>query len=107
MLTRQSIANFIGRQREIEIFKQWLREYPRPAAPHVLYLYDALDAKEKKGGAGKTWLLRKCAKIAEEEHLCSAVVMIDFFDVNFRDGATIAERIVEALTEAFPEWTAT
>jgi tetratricopeptide (TPR) repeat protein len=106
MLTQQSITNFIGRLTEIGIFKQWLTD-KRPGAPCILYFHDKLEAQEKKGGAGKTWLLRRCMQIAEEQHLSHAVVIIDFFDVNFRDGVATATRIVEALTQAFPQWAAT
>jgi tetratricopeptide (TPR) repeat protein len=106
MLKQPGIANFIGRLAEIEIFKQWLTEAD-PVAPKVLYFYDALEAKEKKGGVGKTWLLRQCAEIAEAHYAGTVVVVIDFFDVASRDGVAIAERIVKILKEAFPDWNAT
>lgn len=105
MPAQQSIANFIGRDREIAVFQQWLAD-ARLDAPKILYLYDALEEQEKKGGAGKTWLLRRYAQLAEEQRLSPAVTLIDFFDVTSRDGITIARSIVETVEKAFPQWTA-
>ena len=104
MLKQYGITNFIGRYTEIDIFKQWFTD-TNPDAPKILYFHDALEAKEKKGGAGKTWLLRQCGQLVEEQYPGSVVVLIDFFDVASRDGVMIVERIVEALKEAFPMWT--
>jgi tetratricopeptide (TPR) repeat protein len=106
MQTQQSITNFIGRLTEIEIFKQWFADGSTDA-PKILYCYDVLEAKEKKGGVGKTWLLRQCAHIAREQYAGAVVVMIDFFDIASRDGIAIAERTVEALKDAFPRWNTT
>ncbi len=67
-------------------------------------MHDATDDPTKKGGVGKTWLLRKCARIAKERAQDIAVVVIDFFNVAERDGVEIAQRIVQSLQEVYPEW---
>ncbi|GER92149.1 hypothetical protein KDW_63110 [Dictyobacter vulcani] len=106
MQTQQDLSNFIGRQTEIKIFKQWLANTASDA-PTILYLYDALEPQEKKGGAGKTWLLRYYAMIAKRQDPGAIVVHIDFFDAASRDGVIIAERIVETLKSTFPQWDTT
>ena len=103
MPSQQIAEHFIGRQKEIEVFKQWLTD---SEAPWILYFYDALKEKEKKGGVGKTWLLRKCALLAKQLRPDTTIVMIDFFNIASRDGIAVAERIVEALEAAYPQWSA-
>src|SRR6266567_710721 len=104
MLDRQIAQGFIGRQREIETFKQWLVDAD---APWILYFYDALEEQEKKGGVGKTWLLRKVAALAKEQIENIGIVTVDFFNVADRDGITIAERVVLGLKEVNPNWVPT
>jgi tetratricopeptide (TPR) repeat protein len=101
MLFQQSTANFIGRNKEIELFEQWLNN---ETAPWILYFYDALDEEEKKGGIGKTWLLRHCAALAQKKNPAIAIAMIDFFNVADRDGLAVAERIVRDLQTVYPDW---
>ncbi len=101
MPTQQIETNFIGRQAEIEIFKQWL---DAPETERILYFHDALEEKNKKGGAGKTWLLHKSMTIARESEPDITMVLVDFFDVSARDGVTIAERVIKELAQAFPAW---
>ena len=103
MPSQQIAEHFIGRQREIEVFKQWLTGSEEP---WILYFYDALKEKEKKGGVGKTWLLRKCALLAKQLRPETTIVMIDFFNIASRDGIAVAQRIVEALEAAYPQWSA-
>lgn len=101
MLDQQGTEPFIGRSSELAIYQQWLEN---PDLPWLLYFY---DRTEKKGGIGKTWLLRKCAELTSETHQDVAVVMIDFFNVPDRGGVTIATRVAEQLQHVYPEWTPT
>jgi len=103
MLSQEIISNFIGRSRELKIFKQWLIDSD---APWILYFYDAIEEKSKKGGIGKTWLLKQCAMLARQRQPDIAIVMIDFFDIAYRDGVAIAERIVKELEAKYPQWSA-
>jgi tetratricopeptide (TPR) repeat protein len=104
MPTQQVAKSFLGRTSEIETFTQWLVD---PNSTWILYFYDKLEEKEKKGGVGKTWLLKKCAEIAKQLRPDVVVVMIDFFNVVYRDGVAIAEKIVAELQTAYyPKWTA-
>ena len=89
MPSQQITDNFIGRSRELRIFTQWLADTD---SPWILYFYDAIKEKSKKGGIGKTWLLRQCAMLAKQYQPNIAIVMIDFFDITYRDGIAIAER---------------
>ncbi|HEY4033719.1 MAG TPA: tetratricopeptide repeat protein [Ktedonobacteraceae bacterium] len=103
MLSQEIISNFIGRSRELKIFKQWLTDSD---APWILYFYDAIEEKSKKGGIGKTWLLKQCAMLARQRQPDIAIVMIDFFDIAYRDGVAIAEHIVKELETKYPQWSA-
>ncbi len=98
-------THFIGREKEIQLFHTWFTA-PATENPWILYLHDAQEAKEKKGGVGKTWLLRKYAEIAKKLQSDIVIVNIDFFNVPERDGAVIADRVVDALKEAYPYWKA-
>jgi tetratricopeptide (TPR) repeat protein len=100
----QDIENFIGRSEELKVFTEWLAD---PHAAHVLYFYDALEEPTKKGGIGKTWLLKKCQEITRQQRPDIAIASIDFFNVGDRNGVIVAERIVEALQTAFPDWVPT
>ncbi len=103
MPSQPIMSNFIGRSRELQIFTQWLTDTD---APWILYFYDQLKEKAKKGGIGKTWLLRQCAALAKHYQPDLAIVMIDFFDITYRDGVTISECIVKELKTAYPQWSA-
>jgi tetratricopeptide (TPR) repeat protein len=100
MLFQPAADGFVGRKEEIEYFITWLTS---PTSPWILYFYDALEEEEKKGGVGKTWLLRRCAELARDR-LQATVVMIDFFNVADRDGIVVAEHIVKELQASYPEW---
>jgi tetratricopeptide (TPR) repeat protein len=99
----QTMSNFIGRSRELQIFTQWLTDTD---TPWILYFYDQIEEKAKKGGIGKTWLLRQCAALAKQYQPDIAIVMIDFFDITYRDGVAICEHIVKGLKTAYPQWSA-
>jgi tetratricopeptide (TPR) repeat protein len=103
MATQQFSEEFIGRARELEIFTSWL---DRTGGPEVLYFYDAPDEAEKKGGIGKTFLLRRCFSLVKQQYPLIVPVAIDFFDVKERDGITVAEHVVYALQQRFREWRA-
>src|SRR5437667_5878191 len=97
--------HFIGREKEIAHFIQWLTNTD-PEAPWILYLYDTLTDRSKKGGVGKTWLLRKFSAIAKQISPDIVTVYIDFFNIADRDGTVVAERVVAALEAAYPTWDA-
>jgi len=103
MLSQQITSNFIGRSRELRIFTQWLTDAD---SPWILYFYDAIEENAKKGGIGKTWLLRQCAMLARQYQSDVAIVMIDFFDIAYRDGVAVAERIVQELEATYSQWSA-
>ena len=92
---------FIGRDGEITFFKEWLHH---PEDQPIVYLRDALEEGEKKGGIGKTWLLHKLLRLVEEQYQNINPVMIDFFNVGDRDGIVMAERVVQVLQEKYPHW---
>src|SRR5690348_1052306 len=101
---QQIEQHFIGRARELEIFTDWLND---PTSPWILYFYDAIEKQEKKGGIGKTWLLRRCQQLAHQLRRDLGIVFIDFFNLADRDRFTIAERVVAALQAAHPQWSPT
>ncbi|MBV9228928.1 MAG: ATP-binding protein, partial [Chloroflexi bacterium] len=98
---QQIEQRFIGRARELKIFTDWLNE---PTSPWILYFHDAIEKQEKKGGIGKTWLLRRCQQLAHQLDRDLGIVFIDFFNLADRDRFTIAERVVAALQTAYPQW---
>jgi tetratricopeptide (TPR) repeat protein len=96
-LTRE----FIGRDQEIEFFTKWFVDAD---ALSILYIHDALEEKEKKGGIGKTWLLRRLHELVEQQYKNIIPVRVDFFNVLDRDGVVIAERVVQAVRKRYPHW---
>ncbi|SRR6266516_5014564 len=101
MLDEQIAEHFIGHTKELEIFERWLEHSD---GPWILFFHDATNVPEKKGGVGKTWLLRKCAKIVRERYENVAIAVVDFFSVGDRDSVEVALRIVKSLKEAHSEW---
>jgi tetratricopeptide (TPR) repeat protein len=98
------IEHFIGRTHELDIFRRWLAaEQNSP----ILYFYDAAEEASKKGGVGKTYLIRKCKELVEEEFPDKHAVIVDMFNVASRNNITIAEHIIASLQELHPEWTPT
>lgn len=102
MQSQQISDLFVGRREEIALFENWLADDHSPAS--VLYLHDEAEEPEKKGGVGKTWLLKEFARRARESRPDLVIVNIDFFNVVDRDRVVIATRIVHVLSEAFPDW---
>ena len=100
MSLEEIVDQFIGRTQEIEFFTNWLST--REASP-ILYIHDALEEKEKKGGIGKTCLLRKYYELARTQQN-TIPVFVDFFEVRDRDGVVIAERVVQAVQSRYPDW---
>jgi tetratricopeptide (TPR) repeat protein len=103
MLKQEELGRFIGREKEIDLFRHWLTNKD-PEAPWILYLHDAMEEREKKGGVGKTWLLGQFASLAQEIYPDTVVVHVDFFNVSDRDGVIVADHVFEALHEAYPSW---
>ena len=103
MSLQQKTEEFIGRKHELDIFEHWLEN---ASIPCLLYFYDALEEIDKKGGIGKTRLLRQCARIIEERYPNIVPVFIDFFNVSDRSGIAIAERVVLELHKRYPNWSA-
>jgi len=101
MPPQQIAENFIGRQKEIELFMQWLAT---PDESWIFYIYDVLAEPEKKGGVGKTYLLRRYATLAKQANPETTVAMVDFFSVADRDGIAVAERLVQELQVNYPDW---
>src|SRR5579859_538449 len=97
----ETSTHFIGRRQEIQSLKDWLQD---SSSPWILYFHDAAEEPEKKGGIGKTWLLRHCAEIVAQEHPNIAVLMVDFFNVEERDGLLLAEKAAQELHCCCPEW---
>src|SRR6266581_4374968 len=94
---------FIGREQEIAFLTAWLADVN---APSIVYIHDALEEKEKKGGIGKTWLLRRFYELVEQEYKNIIPVTVDFFNVLDRDSIVIAERVVQTIRERYPRWSA-
>jgi tetratricopeptide (TPR) repeat protein len=97
--------HFIGREKELTLFKTWLCDL-RSDAPWILFVHDALPDPTRRGGVGKTWLLRACAALAQQRFSSLPVVTVDCFHVADRDRLLIAERVVQALQTAYPFWQA-
>src|SRR5437588_5911801 len=94
--------DFIGREQEITFLDHWLAD---ENAPSIVYIHDELKEKEKKGGIGKTWLLHRFHEMVEQ-HENIIPLLLDFFDVQDRDGVVIAGRVVQAVKNKYPRWTA-
>lgn len=101
MTPREKSTHFIGRRQEIQVFKDWLQD---SNAPWILYFHDETEEQEKKGGVGKTWLLRYCAELVAQEHPDIAILTVDFFNVEDRDRLFLAEKVVQELHRCCPEW---
>lgn len=101
---QQIEQHFIGRTNELDIFTNWLSD---PTSPWILYFHDAAEKQEKKGGIGKTWLLRKCQQLAKQLRDDLGIVTVDFFNLADRDRITIAERVVGELQATYPQWSPT
>jgi tetratricopeptide (TPR) repeat protein len=101
MYKQQRMSNFIGRTKEVDTFLHWLTD---TNAPSILYIHDATEEADKKGGVGKTWLLRRCADIVRQQYQDIAVVMADFFNIGDRDYLFLAEKILAGLSNLYPNW---
>lgn len=97
----QITSHFVGRSAEIDIFMHWLQD---PKAPWILYFHDAIREKEKKGGVGKSWLLKQCLAISKEIHPSITTVAIDFSNIANRDGFVLVKTVVEKLKSTYPNW---
>lgn len=100
MNKQPTINRFIGRAKEITFFQDWL---DNANASPILYFYDAAEEPERKGGVGKSYLLRYCADLARNQP-DFAVVTADFFNLGDRDNVFLAERVIQGLQKLFPTW---
>src|SRR5690242_14735040 len=95
---------FIGRKKEIAFLDEWLAD---DTAPAVVYIHDALKDKEKKGGIGKTLLLRKFYDLVERRPERTLIpVFIDFFNIQNRNSIAIAVQVIETIKKKYPHWSA-
>ncbi len=101
MEEQQYTDHFIGRDEEVGTLIRWLDD---PNASRILYIHDAAEEIDKKGGVGKTWLLRKFADSVRKTHPDTAVVMVDFFSIADRDRVFLTEKIVAGLQGLYPAW---
>jgi tetratricopeptide (TPR) repeat protein len=100
MSRQPTISRFIGREKEVAEFRDWLEN---AHVPKMLYFYDAAEKPEHKGGIGKTYLLRYCADLVSERP-DTTVVVADFFNVADRDSIFLAEHVISGLQRLFPDW---
>lgn len=92
--------NFIGREEKVKELTEWALS---EQGETITYIHDDIPERESRGGIGKTWLLRKIqAQLQDNPHIIP--VMVDFFNVQDRDGVVIAERVVEAVKKRYPNW---
>lgn len=95
---------FIGRDKEIQLFTDWLHD---SAQPQLFFIHDASTQKNEQGGIGKTRLLRELYRKIEQEQPQIIPVLIDFFSPEDRDGVTIARRVISVLQRHYPQWSFT
>ena len=67
---------FIGRENEIKQLEELLRDR-NAKRKKIVFLYDATQVKEKKGGIGKTWLLNRFKSIAKQKEFKDNYIVID------------------------------
>jgi tetratricopeptide (TPR) repeat protein len=97
-----SEENVVRREDTLKIFQDWLQSSDSRQPP-VLFFYDQPAEDKRKGGIGKSWLLRQCAQmLADSPDI--AVVRVDFFSIRDRSGIELARRILAALQQVFPGW---
>jgi len=101
MVGRDANEYFIGRESEIASYEEWLN---RSDGPWILYFHDAFADAEKKGGVGKTWLLRECRALTRKLYPDKVIVPVDFFNVEDRNCIVIAERVIRQLKAVHPHW---
>lgn len=94
---------FVGREKEVTEFSQWLAD-PNPDASWILSVYETQTDPSKQGGVGKSRLLRKFSDIAKQTLPNTVIAYVDFFNIADRDGVAIAQRVASALKTAYPEW---
>jgi tetratricopeptide (TPR) repeat protein len=95
---------FIGRTKELSIFSEWLNAAD---SPWILFFHDSFDDGEKKGGIGKTSLLRKCFILSKESYSTIIPIFVDFFDVGDRNSIVVVKRLIQTLQERYRDWSAT
>ena len=104
MPDEQVTDRFIGRDKEIQAFIQWLQD---SHAPWILYFHDGPQKGERKGGVGKTWLLRECAAIVEKRYPDIGRVFVDFYNIRDRNRLIVVKRVIDTLKNIYPGWSPT
>jgi tetratricopeptide (TPR) repeat protein len=102
MFEEREAQSFIGRTEELTFFQSWL-EKKDPHASSILFFHEGPEGILPKGGIGKSWILRRCREIVSERKEC-AVVIVDFFSIQDRDGVELARRIVAGLNSLETGW---
>lgn len=92
----------VRRKDALQIFHHWLLATD-PQEPPVLFFYDQPTEDQRKGGIGKSWLLRQCVDMLANFPDIT-VVRVDFFSIRDRSGIEIAQRVLAALKGVFPHW---
>lgn len=103
------VIEFIGREKEIEIFREMLQkqapaegkpEGEHPDTPWILYIHDATPKPEERGGIGKTWLLHKLIEVANEEFADKYFILdeiVDFSAMKNRDRLNVLQNLCRQL----------
>jgi tetratricopeptide (TPR) repeat protein len=102
MFEERELDNFIGRTHELAFFQTWLEEED-PHTSSMLFFYEGPEGILPKGGIGKTWILQKCREIVRKRKEC-AVVVVDFFSIQDRDGVELARSIVAGINRLETGW---
>lgn len=93
--------NFIGRTKELSQLMRWLEN---TNGSRIFYLYDALEDPTKKGGIGKTWLLRKFMANLVEQQKKFIPVFFDLFNITDRNALFRARRVYQDINKEYPHW---
>jgi len=96
---------FIGRQEELKKFESTLETYSEKS-PFIVFIYDAAQKEEDKGGIGKTWLLHQFLEMAQAEKYRNQFIVnpeiFDFHEPIYRDRLSRISRFVRFLEERIP-----
>jgi hypothetical protein len=96
-----------GRDQEHALFLRWLAQ-TGAGEPWVLSIHDAVPASdpERRGGYGKSWLLRSWVVLARQRFPHLPIVHVDGLSAADQDGLEITQRVVAHLQAAYAPWQA-